>query len=106
MFIKYCVLPANVVIFLNSASSAAAPVFDLPLCTLIEIEGKPIEARVGNISSKKNTIFNEHSVCMEKRTDMLVGGTGSAGSSSALGLDQSLGLLSLLQEQVGVQVQV
>ena len=43
---------------------------------------------------------------MEKRTDMLVGGTGSAGSSSALGLDQSLGLLSLLQEQVGVQVQV
>ena len=31
VFIKYCVFPWNVVIFLNSASSTAAIVFDLPL---------------------------------------------------------------------------
>ena len=30
VFIKYCVFPKNVVIFLNSASSAAALVLDLP----------------------------------------------------------------------------
>ena len=36
----------TVVIFLNSASFAAAPVFDLPLCTLSDTEGKPREARV------------------------------------------------------------
>ena len=33
LFIKYCVFPQNVVIFLISASSAAVLVFDLPLCT-------------------------------------------------------------------------
>ena len=32
VFIKYCVFPENVVIFLNSDSSAAALVFYLPLC--------------------------------------------------------------------------
>ena len=31
MFIKYCVFPSNVIIFLNSASSAAPLVFALPL---------------------------------------------------------------------------
>ena len=35
VYIKYCVFPLNVVIFLNSASSAAALVFYLPgVCTL------------------------------------------------------------------------
>ena len=39
-----------VVIFLNSASSAAAVlVFDLPLCSRTDTEGKPREARVRNI---------------------------------------------------------
>ena len=33
-------------IFLNSASSAAALVFDLPLSTLTDTEGKPRKARV------------------------------------------------------------
>ena len=32
VFIKYCVFPENVVIFLNSASSAAALVFYLLVC--------------------------------------------------------------------------
>ena len=52
-------------IFLNSASSAAALVFDLPLCTLNDTEGKPRKARVWNIfqNLRKNTIFNEHPVC-------------------------------------------
>ena len=36
-------------IFLNSASSAAALVFDLPLCTDIDTEGKLREVRVRNI---------------------------------------------------------
>ena len=36
-------------IFLNSASSAAALVFDLPLCTNTDTEGKLKEARVWNI---------------------------------------------------------
>ena len=39
----------KIVIFLNSASSAAALVFYLPLCTLTEADGKPREARVRNI---------------------------------------------------------
>ena len=48
----------------NSTSSAAELVFDLPLCTLTDIEGKPREARVRNIFENlcKNTIFNEHPV--------------------------------------------
>ena len=34
VFIKYCVFPENIVIFLNSVSSATVPVvFDLALCT-------------------------------------------------------------------------
>ena len=54
-------------IFLNSASSAAALVFYLPgVCTHTDtIEGKQIKARVQNIlkNRKMNTIFNEHPVC-------------------------------------------
>ena len=49
-------IPENVVIFLNSASSAAALVFYLPgVCTLTDTEGKQRKARVLNIlkSSKK-----------------------------------------------------
>ena len=50
VFIKYFVFPLNVVIFLNSSSSAAVLVFDLPLCTHTDTtEGKPREARVRNI---------------------------------------------------------
>ena len=37
VFIKYCVFPENVVIFLNSASSDAVLVFDLPLRTHTDI---------------------------------------------------------------------
>ena len=50
-------------IFLNSASSAAALVFYLPgVCTHTDTEGKQRQTRVRNIlkSSKKNTIFNAH----------------------------------------------
>ena len=49
--------PKNFVIFLNSASSAAALVFYLPgVCTHSDTEGKQRNARVKNIlkSSKKN----------------------------------------------------
>ena len=56
--------PQNFVIYLNSASSAAALVFYLP-GTHTDTEGKQRKARVRNISksSEKNTIFNEHPVC-------------------------------------------
>ena len=57
-------------IFLNSASFAAALVFHLPgVCTHTDTEGKPKEARVQNIYFKifENTIFNEHPLM--KRTD-------------------------------------
>ena len=66
VFIKYCVFVENVVIFLNSVSSAAVLVFDLPLCTHTDTEGKPREIRVRNIfeNLRKNTIFNEHPVCL------------------------------------------
>ena len=49
---------------MNSASSAAALVFDLPLCTHIDNEGKPREARVRYIyfKSSKTTLLNEHPV--------------------------------------------
>ena len=59
VFIKYCVFPQNVVIFLISASSAAVLVFDLPLCTHTDTEGKPREARVRNIfyNLQKNTLY-------------------------------------------------
>ena len=52
-------------IFLNSASSAAALVFYLPVaCTHTDTEGKQRKARVRNIlkSLDKNTIIKEHSV--------------------------------------------
>ena len=51
-------------IYLNSASSAAALMFDLPLCTHTETEGKPRKAKVRNLffDLRKNTIFNEHPV--------------------------------------------
>ena len=50
VFVKYCVIfPLDFVIILNSVSSAAALVFDLPLCTHTDIKGKPREARVRNI---------------------------------------------------------
>ena len=52
-------------IFLNSASYAAALVFYLPgVCTHNDTEGKQREARVRDIfkNLRKNTIFNEHPV--------------------------------------------
>ena len=52
-------------IFLNSASSAAALVFYLPdVCTHTDTEGTQRKARVRNIfqNSEKNTIFNAHPV--------------------------------------------
>ena len=55
------------VLFLNSASSAAALVFYLPgVCTHSDTEGKQRKARVRNIlkSSKKNTILNEQPVAL------------------------------------------
>ena len=57
----------NFVIFLNFASSAAALVFYLPgVCTHTDTEGKQGKVRVWNIfrNSEKNTILNEHPVCM------------------------------------------
>ena len=59
-----CMYRVFIVFFLNSASSAAALVFDLPLCTHTDTEGKPKEARVRNIfqNLRKNTIFNEKNV--------------------------------------------
>ena len=71
VFIKYCVFPKNFVIFLNSASSAAALVFYLPgVCTHTDTEGKQRKARVRNIfkSSEKtqylmNTLYNTYPKC-------------------------------------------
>ena len=61
VFIKYCVFPQNVVIFLKSASSAAALlVFYLPgVCTHTDTEVKQRKARVRNIlkSVKKLCTF-------------------------------------------------
>ena len=62
VFIKYCVFPWNVVIFLNSASVAAALVFDLPLCTHTDTTEGNRERPESGIYFKifeKNTIFNE-----------------------------------------------
>ena len=51
VFVKYCVIyPLDFVIILNSVSSAAALVFDLPLCTHTDTEGKPREASVRKLS--------------------------------------------------------
>ena len=47
VFIKYFVFPKKVVIFLNSAIYAAALVFDLPLCTHTDNEGKPEKPESG-----------------------------------------------------------
>ena len=57
VFIKYCVFfPENFVIFLNSASSAAALVFYLPgMCTHTGTEGKQ-KGRNTLKSSKKHSI--------------------------------------------------
>ena len=55
----------------NSASSAAALVSDLPLCTLTDIEGKPREDRQSPeyiLVSSKNIIFNEHPVSYTRGT--------------------------------------
>ena len=55
----------NVLLFLNSASSAAALVFYLPgVCIHTDTEGKQRKVRVRNIFKKfeKNTIYNEHPV--------------------------------------------
>ena len=53
--------PSNVVIFLNSASSAAALVFYLPgVCTHTDTEGKQSSEYSKKIG--KNTIFNRHPV--------------------------------------------
>ena len=59
---------SNVVIFLDSASSAAALVFYLPgVCTPTDTEGKQRKTRVRNIlKSLENTILNEHPVCERK----------------------------------------
>ena len=57
-------------IFLNSASSGAALVFYMPgVCTHTDTEGKQRKARVRNIfkNLRKNTIFNEHPVYVERR---------------------------------------
>ena len=64
VFIKYCVFSSAVVIFLNSASYDAALVFDLPLCTHTDTEGKPRESGIYFKIFDKNTIFNEHPVPM------------------------------------------
>ena len=58
MFIKYCVFPKNVMIFLNSASSAAVLVFDLPLCTQLT----PMETEKGQspeyiLKSSNKTLY-------------------------------------------------
>ena len=56
-------------IFLNSASSAAALIFYLPgVCTQTDTEGKQGKARVRNTfkNSEKNTILNEHPVTLGK----------------------------------------
>ena len=57
--------PYNFVIFLNSATSAAALVFYLPgVCTHTDTEVKQRKARVRNVFKifENNTIFNEHPV--------------------------------------------
>ena len=62
VFIKYCVFPYNFVIFLNSASSAAALVFYLPgVCTHTDTEANQRKAGVRNIlkpSQKTQYLMN------------------------------------------------
>ena len=71
VFIKYCVFPENVVIFLNSASSVAALVFYLPgVCTHTDAESKQREARVRDIIFEKTeylmNILYMQNLCGEK----------------------------------------
>ena len=50
-------------IFIKSASSAAVLVFDLPLCTHTDTEGKPRGARMWKIfQNLRKKIFNAHPV--------------------------------------------
>ena len=73
MFIKYCVFSLNVVIFLNSASSAVALVFYLSfggpsMKPGVHTEEKPREARVRNIfqnlrKNTKNTTLPNFELC-------------------------------------------
>ena len=71
MFIKYCVFSLKFVIFLNSASSAAALDFYLPgVCTVHWHRGENRERPESGIFynlRKKNTIFNEHPVLFERQ---------------------------------------
>ena len=65
VFMKYCVFSLNDVIFLNSASFAAALVFYLPcrgLCTQRWKTERGQSPEYILKFSKKNTIFNEHPV--------------------------------------------
>ena len=59
VFIKNCVFPQKVVIFLNSVSSAASLVFYLPgVCIRTDTEGKQKKTRVRNIlKSFENTQY-------------------------------------------------
>ena len=66
VFIKYCVLALNDVIFLDSASCAAALVFDLPLCTHTDTERGQSPDYI--LESSKTTIFDEHPECIFPRS--------------------------------------
>ena len=62
MLIKYYVFPKNFVIFLNSASSAAALVFYLPgVCTHTATKGKQSPEYFSKFGKKHKT-YNEHPV--------------------------------------------
>ena len=67
MFILYCVFSLKCCDFFLNSGSAAALVFYLPVvCTHTDTEGKQSKAKVRNIfkNLEKNTIFNEHPVCI------------------------------------------
>ena len=60
---------------MNSASSAAALVFDLTLCTHTNTEGKPRERPESGIYFKifeKYTIFNEHLVSTYEELEVIL----------------------------------
>ena len=66
VFIKCCVFPLNVVIFLHSASSAAALV--LSLCTLTDTKGKPREVKIFEKTQYlMNTLYNH---CIKKESNL------------------------------------
>ena len=54
--------PENVVIFLNSASSAEVLVFDLPLCTHTDRENRERPGSGIYFKIFEKAIFNEHPV--------------------------------------------